>query len=54
MGTATVTFAVPALDESWAEVALIVAVPVAVGVKTPAPLTEPIVAGLTDHVTDAL
>ena len=48
------TVALPDLDESSVEVAVIVAVPVADGVKTPALLTVPMLAGLTDHVTDEL
>ena len=39
---------------SWLDVAVIVAVPAAAGVKTPALLAVPIVKGLTDHVTDVL
>jgi hypothetical protein len=54
-GTAvTMTVAEPDLVVSCTDVALIVAVPVAVGVKTPEALTEPIVDGLTDHVTALL
>jgi hypothetical protein len=43
--------ACPDLVVSCVEVAMMMAVPVAVGVKTPEALTEPIVDGLTDHVT---
>jgi hypothetical protein len=53
-GLLTATFAEPALVVSCVEVAVMVAVPVAVGVKTPEALTEPIVEGLTDHVTALL
>jgi hypothetical protein len=48
---ATVTVAEPDLVVSWVEVALIVAVPAELGVKTPELLTDPIVDGLTDQVT---
>jgi hypothetical protein len=50
----TVTVALPDLDESSVDVAVMVAVPVPDGVKTPALLTVPMLAGLTDHVTDEL
>lgn len=53
-GTFTVTTELPDFVESCVEVAVIVAVPAPVGVKTPALLTAPIPEGLTDHVTDAL
>ncbi len=53
-GTATVTVADPDLVASWVEVAVTVAVPAAVGVKTPLLLTEPMVAGETDQVTAEL
>jgi hypothetical protein len=53
-GAVTVTVALPDLDESSVEVAVMVAVPVPDGVKTPALLTVPMLAGLTDHVTDEL
>jgi len=52
--TVTVTVADPDLVESCVDVAVIVAVPAPVGVKTPALLTEPMVVGLTDHVTPEL
>ena len=48
------TVALPDLDESSVEVAVMVAGPVPDGVKTPALLTAPMLAGLTDHVTDEL
>jgi hypothetical protein len=53
-GTSTATVAGPDFVESCVDVALIVAVPVVAGVKTPALLTVPMLVGLTDHVTDAL
>jgi hypothetical protein len=53
-GTVTVTVADPDLVESCVDVAVTVAVPAPVGVKTPALLTEPTVVGLTDHVTPEL
>jgi len=53
-GTVTETVAEPDLVESWAEVAVIFAVPAAAGVKTPALLTAPMLAGLTDHATAEL
>ena len=53
-GAVTVTVALPDLVESCVDVAVMVAVPVPDGVKTPALLTAPMLAGLTDHVTDEL
>jgi hypothetical protein len=53
-GTAAVTVAEPNLVGSFVDVAVIVALPPADGVKTPALLTDPIVVGLTDHVTEVL
>lgn len=53
-GVVTVTVALPDLVESCVDVAVIVAVPVPAGVKTPALLTVPMVGGLIDHVTDEL
>ena len=53
-GTVTVTVVEPDFVESCVEVAVMVAVPAAVGVKMPALLTVPMVAGLTDHETAAL
>lgn len=50
----TVTVADPDLDESCVDVAFMVAVPAPDGVKIPALLTEPMLVGLTDHVTDEL
>jgi hypothetical protein len=56
MVTAAVTVNVesPDLVESCVDVAVIVAVPAPVGVKTPELLTVPILVGLTDHVTAGL
>ena len=53
-GAVTVTVALPDLVESCVDVAVMVAVPVPAGVKTPALLTVPMLVGLTDHVTDEL
>lgn len=53
-GLATVTVAEPDLVESCAEVAVIVAVPVAEEVKMPALLMLPMLVGLTDQVTALL
>jgi hypothetical protein len=53
-GVLTATVAEPDLVVSCVEVAVMMAVPVAVGVKTPEALTEPIVDGLTDQVTALL
>jgi len=39
---------------SCVDVAVMVAVPVPAGLRTPALLTVPILVGLTDHVTDEL
>jgi hypothetical protein len=50
----TITVAEPDLVESCVDVALMVAVPVDVGVKTPALLTLPMLEGLTDQVTALL
>jgi hypothetical protein len=50
----TVTDVEPDLDESCAEVAVIVAVPVVAGVKMPVLLTEPMLEGLMDQVTALL
>ena len=47
----TATVALPDWLESSVEVAVIVAVPAPAGVKTPALLTDPMLTGLTDHVT---
>jgi hypothetical protein len=44
----------PDFVASCVEVAVMVAAPAAVGVKTPALLTVPIFDGLTDQVTDEL
>ena len=53
-GAVTVTVALPDLVESCVDVAVTVAVPVLPGVNTPALLTVPMLAGLTDHVTEEL
>jgi hypothetical protein len=50
----TVTVALPDLVESCVDVAVIVAVPTDMGVKTPVLLTDPMLIGLTDHVTEVL
>ena len=50
----TITVVVPDLDVSCVEVAVTVAVPADVGVKTPVLLTVPILVGLTDHKTELL
>jgi hypothetical protein len=50
----TVTAVEPDLVASCVEVAVIVAVPVVVGVKTPVLLTEPMLEGLRDQVTALL
>ena len=54
VGVATVTVAFPDFVVSCVEVAVMVAVPEADGVKTPPLLTVPTLEGLTDHVTDEL
>jgi hypothetical protein len=51
-GTVTVTVAEPDFVMSCVEVAVRVAVPAPFGVKTPELLTDPIPAGLTNHVTE--
>jgi hypothetical protein len=53
-GAVTVTVALPDLVESCVDVAVMVAVPVPAGVRTPELLTVPMLVGLTDHVTDEL
>ena len=53
-GVVTATVALPDLVESCVDVAVMVAVPVPAGVRTPALLTVPMLVGLTDHVTDEL
>jgi len=50
----TATDALPDFVESSVEVAEIVAVPAAAGVNTPELLIEPMLMGLTDHVTEEL
>jgi hypothetical protein len=47
----TAIFAEPDRVESWTDVAVMVAVPADVGVKTPKLLRLPMLVGLTDHVT---
>jgi len=51
IGTADVTVALPNFVGSWVEVAVIVAVPAARGVNTPAGLTFPRVDGVSDQFT---
>ncbi|MFZ0306034.1 MAG: hypothetical protein WAL75_25335 [Terracidiphilus sp.] len=53
-GTATVMLVEPNFVESCAEVAVMVAAPALLGVKTPETLTVPMLVGLTDHVTAEL
>lgn len=53
-GAAIVTVADPDLVESSVEVAVIVAVPADVGVKTPELLTLPMLDGFTDQLTELL
>jgi hypothetical protein len=50
----TVTAVEPDLVASCVDVAVIVALPVVVGVKTPVLLTEPMLEGLRDQVTALL
>ena len=50
----SVTVAVPDLVASCVDIAVIVAVPMPAGVKTPALLMVPMLVGLTDQVTDEL
>jgi len=50
----TVTVAEPDFVVSCVDVAVMVAVPAPAGVKTPALLTVPMLAGLTDQVTELL
>ena len=50
----TVTVATPDLVASCVDVAVIVAVPMPAGVKTPALLMVPMLVGLTNQVTDEL
>jgi hypothetical protein len=54
VGVVTVTVALPDFVESWVDVAVMVAVPALVAVKTPTLLTLPMVDGLTDQVTAEL
>jgi len=51
---ATLTVAEPYFAESWVDVAVMVAVPAPLGVKTPDVLTTPAFVGLTDQVTAEL
>ena len=53
-GTVTTTLVLPDLVPSWVDVAVITAVPAAVGVKIPAVLKLPMFAGLTDQLTALL
>jgi hypothetical protein len=53
-GAATITVADPDLVESNVEVAVMVAVPADVGVKTPELLTLPMLDGLSDQLTELL
>ena len=50
----TVTVVLPDFVVSWEEVATMVAVPVAAGVKTPVLLIDPMLVGLTDQLTKLL
>ena len=50
----TVTVVEPDMVGSWVDVAVMAAVPVVVGVKTPLLLTEPMLDGLRDQVTALL
>ena len=54
VGFVTATGTDPDFVESSVDVAVIVAVPVPAGVMTPELLTDPMLVGLTDHVTDEL
>lgn len=54
VGRLTETIAEPNLLESCVEVAVMVAVPVVEGVKVPVVVTDPMLDGLTDHVTAVL
>ena len=53
-GELTVTVAEPDLLEFWVDVAVMDAVPVPLGVKTPELLMEPMLVGFTDHVITEL
>jgi len=53
-GADIVTVALPDLDESCVDVAVMRCRPVPDGVRTPALLIVPMLVGLTDHVTDEL
>jgi hypothetical protein len=52
--TDTATVVVPNFVESGVDVAMMVAVPTPLGVKTPEPLIAPILVGLTDQMTEEL
>jgi hypothetical protein len=52
--TLTATLKLPDFETSCVDVAVIVAVPAETGVKTPEPLTLPILDGLTDQLTALL
>ena len=54
VASVTLTVVDPYLVESSVEVAVIVAVPEPIGVKTPVLLNCPIDEGLTDQITDEL
>ena len=53
-GVVTVTVADPDFEVSWVEVAVMLAVPVVAGVKSPLLFIVPIPDGLTDHVIELL
>ena len=50
-GTVTVTVELPDFVASCVDLAVIVAAPAPIGVKTPPPLMAPMLDGLTDQVT---
>jgi hypothetical protein len=50
----TTTDVVPFIEGSWAETAVILAVPAAIGVKTPTSLTVPMLDGATFQLTEEL
>lgn len=53
-GAVTITVVEPDLVASWVEVAVMVAVPALLGVKTPVLLIVPMLVELTDHETAEL
>jgi hypothetical protein len=53
-GAVTFTVAEPDLVISCAEIAVMVADPTPAGEKTPAVFTDPMLVGVTDHVTEEL